>query len=369
MDHQHAAGEHNSSPVITGVRSIPPPPQIKIHDRVGDEKWTWTPCPWNGVPAWAIPDLCNGRSVTEIKWAKPAATGDKVKIVAIVNSAAIVLDYADSKLDFVTRITNSHTLELLPDNFLAVATSGKTQNDGIAIYDMKAYEPGFFQLSSPEPVQNITGFPAVHGLVFDPHSHKLWAAGNDKSPDGNEGPSRSFLKAYAFNDSTAASRQQPVNPNAVHAFNISEPVQLDVEWKGTQFHSWWNGAHDLIPVPNTRTLLITSDLDVHAFDIEASNFRHGKDVASQFLPGFVPVGERIGMDGQKLPRSDIKGISINAAGDYLYVQSKWKDWFADNVRIVEGENQNTYHDVEISQRVYKSRWFEGVAGWSSVTHP
>lgn len=141
--------------------------------------------------------------MTEIKWAKSAATGNEVKIVAIVNYAAIVLDYETKTLDFVTRITNSHTLELLPDTFLAVATSGKTPQNGIEIYDMKGKSPEFFQMGSPEPTQKITGFPAVHGSLFDPHSQKLWAAGNHKSPESNEGPSRPILKSYAFNGCTA----------------------------------------------------------------------------------------------------------------------------------------------------------------------
>jgi len=350
---------------ITGVRSLPP--MIKIHDQDRQEVWSWSP--WEGaikvgageVPLWASTNLCWGRSVTEVKWGLPEALDGKEKIVAIVNYAAIVLDVEHKTLDFVAEIESSHTLALLPGGFLAVATSDKTQNDGIDIYDIVAYSSS--QSSSPKPVQRITGFPAIHGLVFDRHSQKLWAAGNDLSPADNGNPSTPVLKAFAFMGRTVDSAQYPIERGTVRVFSIAQPAQLDIEWGDTQYKSWWNGAHDLIPVPNKRTLLITSDLDVHTFDIETFEFKHGNEVISEIMPGFKPVGERTAKSGQSLPRSDIKAISVDSAGNYLYVQAEWHDWFANQVRIINVQNELRPFDLQVPQQVYKSRWFGAVAGW------
>ncbi|KAM0342909.1 hypothetical protein ACHAPU_009113 [Fusarium lateritium] len=112
-------------------------------------------------------------------------------MVAIVGYAAIVFDTPSPSNDYMPRIRfaicvkDSHTLELLPEDFVAVATTGKTQTDGIHIYDLRTSAPTIDR-PKPPPAQVIEGFPAVHGLLWDEKARKLRAIGNDKSPEGDE---------------------------------------------------------------------------------------------------------------------------------------------------------------------------------------
>jgi hypothetical protein len=363
--------DETSPLIITGIRSIPP--EIRIHGKDYKAIWSWDPWKAKDVPKWAkqyIGDF--GRSVTELKWARSSTGGNKVKIIAIVNCAAIVLDYEEKTLDFIAPVTYSHTLELLPHGYLAIATTGSTQKDGIEIYDTKLYDPGDDVTSMPKPVQIIENFPVIHGLVFDHHSGILWAAGNNEAPDTKQGSSQPVLRAYAMKNIMATSGKHPFDQKPCHDFKVCEPAKLDIEWEGTAFSSWWDGAHDLIPVPaslgDSRILLITTDLDVYVFDTKdvlEPKFQRAEDVVFKYLPGFVPVGERTGANGRSLPRSDIKALSINAAGDYIYVQSMWKNWFANLVRIITDGDPKRKHDIDITQTVYVSRWFAAVPGWSS----
>ena len=78
----------------------------------------------------------DAHSATEVKY---AAKGRK--ITAIIGYAAVVINYTpensdlDKTLAFATCLhgetESAHTLELLPDDVLAVATTGQSQKAGV----------------------------------------------------------------------------------------------------------------------------------------------------------------------------------------------------------------------------------------------
>ena len=330
--------------------------RIEVQDPSGDVQWKWRPS--NIHKTSYLPDgvkscITSGPSVTEVKW---AANG--TKILAVVGNAAIILNYApdnpvlDQHIEFAICVHHTHTLELLPDDFVAVATTGKTPLDGIKIYDLNISKP-MLDEPDPRPVQTIRDFPAVHGLLWDGISKKLWAVGNDKSPAGEEGPSQGLLRGYEFKPDFC--RRNALDVEHVEESFVSDPKKLDVEWPK---YDYWDGPHDLAGIPNTRKMLIATDLDVFGFDVDSQTFLNASEVDG-YLKGFDPVSRP-----SSLPRSDIKCISINGNGEVMYVQSEWEEYFGTDVRIL--ETDGGVKKIPISTSLYKARWFAEVPGWSAA---
>ena len=356
--------------IIYGIRgergyfgSISRPAKIRIVDVESRTQWEWEATNIDkSIPSQIRSCIEDGVSVTEVKWAKGGT-----RIVAIVNNAAIIITHApgddkDKQVEFAVCITSSHTVELLPDGFLAVATTGKSPKDGIEVYDIDQFELKKQLGSSPCALQIITGFPAVHGLLWDEAEEKLWAVGNDVAPDGSEGSSQSLLRAYPFNTNHSKG-WYPIIETGVKSYNISPPQQLDVEWTGSDAR-WWDGPHDLIGVPDERLMLISTDLDAHVFDAESRAFLEEDKVIERFLQGFRPIGERKGTNGTTLPRSDIKSMSLNGKDYLLYVQAIWGGWFGNRISII--GNGSFQRDIAVPEQLYKSRWFAEVPKWPTA---
>lgn len=295
----------------------------------------------------------NSESINEVK---QVANGSKV--VAIIGNAAMVFDVPSASnhytplIRFAICVTYTHTLELLPNDFLAVATSGGAQSDGIEIYDLRTSAPAVDR-PDPPPVQIIQGFPAVHGLLWDEKDRKLWAVGNDKSPVGDE-HSRGVLRGFSF--APSSDRKTVLQASEGDEFIIRPTVRLTAEWGSTT--KWWNGPHDLVGIPHTRKLLITSDLGVVGVDLKSRDYLDGSEV-DKILAGFTPVDERHG-----LPRSDIKCMSLNGQGQVMYVQAAWRSVFSDVVNVIEGGDGVT--KVTTENGVYKARWFMSIPGWPTA---
>jgi hypothetical protein len=94
-------------------------------------------------------------------------------IAAIYANAVVVLHHLpenktmDGKVVFAactnnTVLRRTQSLEILPENELAVATSGQTSEDGFIVFDMSMPLN-----NSPTPIQTITGLRAVHGMIWD----------------------------------------------------------------------------------------------------------------------------------------------------------------------------------------------------------
>lgn len=346
-----------SNRMILGVRgNLLFPSHICVQDASGDVIWKWSPSKVDKIDN--LPDdikssIKNGHSITEVKW---AANG--TKILAVVGNAAIVLNYApnnpelDRHIVFAIHVKDTHTLELLPNDYLAVATTGSSHWDGIEIYDLQTSKPKIDE-PGPRPVQTIRGFPAVHGILWDEKSQKLWAVGNDKSPGGEEGPSQGLLRGYAFNPDFCQSRMTILKEDKVEEYPVSVPTELTTEWGD----NWWDGPHDLAGFPFTRILLITTDLDVFGFDVESRTFLDAPDV-DRLLDGFEPVSRPA-----SLPRSDIKCISVNGNAEVMYVQAIWQRYFGTDVRII---GKDGVVKIPVPTTVYKARWFTGIPGWPAA---
>ncbi|KAL6922721.1 hypothetical protein FSST1_006747 [Fusarium sambucinum] len=327
---------------------------IAIRDRAGNLKWSWylDMAQEKDIPKKVKSCIHSLDSITEIK---RAAGGDKV--VAIVGDAIIVFDMPSSangflpKVRFASCVNSSHTAELLPDDFLALATSGNTQSDGLYIFDLRTSAPTV-DVPDPRPVQIINGFPAVHGLLWDEAATKLWAVGNDRAPEGDK-PSQGLLRGFNF--APNSDRTTVLHPSKEDEFLIGEPTRLTTEWGSNT--KWWNGPHNLVGIPHTRKVLVTTDLSVFGIDLGSRGFLAESEV-DKILAGFEPIGNRHG-----LPRSDIKSLSINGQGQTLYVQANWGEYFSKDVMVIEGNGEVSKVNVG---SVYKARWFTEIPGWPTA---
>lgn len=353
----HGQATSSNTPIITGLFGTPSTDaRIVVHDTAGQAAWTWTFADARNVSdalRRCVHDVCSGGGcdVPEVKWAEG---GDS--IVSVYGFAVLVVNHhpgraSDKQISFGVctdrdDMGNTHSAELLPDGNVAVATTTAAGTGNIKVFDRAVGAED----ARAAPVQQLHGIPAVHAVLWDPRRRVLWAAGNNVSPLA-EG-SRSILNAYAYSQPQPQARGRFQTTTAQTTAVLADAVHLTAEW-GSQT-PWWDGSHAMVPVPGQDKLLVTTDLDVHLYDIEARTVEHGLPVAERYLAGFQPAGARVGVDGVALPRSDIKSLSMLANGDTLYVQAVWNQTYGENVALLANGGLRARM---WNQRLYRSRWF------------
>ncbi|KAJ3493953.1 hypothetical protein NLG97_g4394 [Lecanicillium saksenae] len=342
--------------IITGIRGHNgKPPEIIISDLQGNPRWTWTMNDAQSLPADLLKCM-NWQSATDAKW-----TNEGNIIAAIYGDAALLINHRpnttmDKTLAFgicldAKGMDNAHSLELVGGSKVAIANDNAGYTQSINIYDIQKDI-----IAYPEPSQQINSISAVHALLWDSVSSLLWAAGLDAPAEGSK-PANSILNSYAF-----ANGSFDTKPS--HTLQIA-PAENLVEEYGSGYNQYWAGPHDMIGVPNERKLIITTDVDMHLYDITKATFQHGQAVAEQYFPGFEAVGNRTGNTGKLLTRSDLKSISIHESGYGLYTQPPWQQTFPEHVNVLVGGKKQP--DLYAKQLLYKSRFFGGTPGWPAAT--
>lgn len=348
----NAANADSNAQIITGLFGTPSSQaQIVIHDTNGQSSWTWNADSGKNLSPQlrqCLHDVCQagGCTVPENKWANNGQS-----VVAIYGYAAVVINHhpglaSDKAVTFGVCLNrdgmdNTHTVELLPDGKIAIATTGTSQTGSIKIFNLNGAQGPL-----AAPIQQLDGIPAAHSLLWDAQRSVLWAAGNDISAVAPG--SRSILNAYTY-------RNGAFLPNP-ETHVISNAMHLTTEWGANT--PWWDGSHSMTPIPHQRKLLITTDLDVHVYDMDRKTFEHGNAAVQKYLKGFQPVDARVGPDGVSLPRSDIKTVSILGNGNTLYVQAVWGQTYGTMVNLlVNGQRQQSIWN----QMLYRSRWFTQIA--------
>ncbi|KAI1032495.1 hypothetical protein LB503_012706 [Fusarium chuoi] len=349
-DSQYIFHHQEVSPeIITGQYD---PARISIHDTTGHVSWNWTKVDFvnQNIPKKLNECLQNGGSVTDVKWANHGRS-----VVAVFAYAVVVIDHfpdEPSKDKVITfgmcldqyGLGGTHGIEPLPDGKLAIATTSYEATGNIKIVNTS------LGTSNPYPgfLQELDGIPAVHSLVWDQVTESLWAIGNDLPPQG-KCPSTALLNRYKYRDGSFSRKPSQVEP-------LSPPKQLNEKWED----SWWDGGHDITPVPGQRHLLISTDLDLHIFNLTSASFLHGEEVLKQpFMHGFKPVYSH----ENNLPRADVKSLSLHKSSGTLYVQADWKGYFSTHINHLT-VGAKAPRNISFLQSVYRSRWFSPVAGWS-----
>lgn len=336
----------NNAQIITGLFGSPTSEaQIVIHDTNGRPSWTWNVSSGKNVSPQlrqCLHDACRGGgcAVPEVKWAENGQS-----VLAIYGYGAIIINHHpgradDKQITFGVCLNrdgmeNSHTVELLPDGKVAIATTTSELTGNIKIFNRWGSQP------FSQPTQTLDGIPAVHALLWEPDNNLLWAAGNDRSPLAQG--STSILNSYTYQNGWFQTTPQ--------TRVITPAVHLTSEWGGNT--PWWDGSHAMTPVPNQRKLLISTDLDIHLYDMDEDTFVHGSAVQEAHLRGFQALGARVGIDGANLPRSDIKSVSFLENGHGLYVQAVWNETYGKSVTVLTGGSRRSIWN----QMLYRARWF------------
>lgn len=351
------------APVITGLyANSTADAQIVIHDVNGNPSWTWSVADaktQSNIPADLLSCIQTTTAVPESKWANGGRS-----VISIYNAAAIMINHMpgsdqDKLVTFGVCLnwddmTNTHSLELVPDGKLAIATTTPSLDATIKVFDLAS---GLG--ANSQPVQALNLLPAVHSLVWDDQASLLWGAGSSADPSGSAA-SASALMAYKY--SRGSFQTQPT-----YAYNISTATLLGTEWNNTEYDGWWDGAHDMTGIPGRRQLLISTDMDLHVFDIDSQTFESGATVVTKYLPGFMPVDSRVGSDGESLPRSDVKSLSIDGNNNVLYVQATWQDVTSYQINLL--KDGRIQPEVLYPQQLYRSRWFADTPTWPKARLP
>ena len=337
--------------IVTGLRS---PAQIAIHDHAGAKSWTYTNADFDNaaIPTRLKSCMKSGQSVTDAHWANNGTS-----IVAIYGNAAIIVNHRpdDTSKDKVLtfgmcldnrELGNTHGVSLVPDSKIAIASNSYNDVGNIKIVDISSG-------TNPDPpfVQELDGIRASHNLAWDQEISSLWAVGTDEVPFGTK-PAKALLNRYDYVNgrlSKTPSKSYPIRA----AVNQANPPQ----WPDAA--KWWDGGHDITPVPNQRQFLISTDLDLHLFDIASGTFRHGQDAVEQsYLKGFRPRPTH----ADKNPRGDVKSISLHDKAGALYAQAPWTEYYTYSFNLL--SKQAEYSDKSLSQVFYRTRWFAETSGWA-----
>ncbi len=181
---------------------------------------------WSGVDAPDLPDEVR-RDFHHLDECKPMENGAKI-LVCASNGGCALIERATKKILWRTRVRNAHSLALLPDNRMVVASS--LSGDHLEVFNVSG---------PPQPVFK-TPLHSAHGVVWDEQRQCLWALGFDE------------LRAYTLEQ-----------------WNAEKPA---LKLKGTHTLPDQDG-HDLRPVPSTNELLITTEHSVLLFDRDQGTFK------------------------------------------------------------------------------------------------
>lgn len=349
--------------IVTGVYGHPP--LLKIHDRAGEVSWSFRR---EDVDQDLPPGLrrclnSNANDATDVKWMR-----NGTNVAAIYSALALVVNHTPDDPVNNKKITwaicrdneflwNAHTLEPLPNDLIAVGTTGQRPWDGILVYNASTANP---LVDDPPILQNITGLRAIHAMIWDEQKQMLWACGTDAAADGSDPvPAYGTIQGYPWDASTGLLRF-----DEQYIYKLPEAYTIETEWgKG---YSWWAGPHDLVPVPNERKFLMSNDRGLFAFDIEKGEFyAEYEAVTDEYMRGFeVTTNDRHGYnhDGQyeELPQSDLKGFSLAPDGSFLYVQSLWTKFRSFHLSVVWN---GIRHKINLGDEIYRARWYGNIDGW------
>lgn len=226
--------------------------------------WTWKAAQCEQLPAalrrtFATTDDC-----------KPVDGGRRILISSSSGGCAVV-ERPSGKATWYARAPNAHSIELLPENRIVVASSINAQGNKLVLFDLA------------RPDQPIWDTPLVsaHGVVWDESRQLLWALGQTE------------LRGYALRDWTS---DQP-------SLSLTDSYPLPT-----------GDGHDLQPVPKSDDLIVTTGRGVYLFDRQSRRFRPHPE-----------LGDR--------PR--VKSVNVHpVTGQMVLIEASQKAWWNDTVELL-----------------------------------
>jgi hypothetical protein len=220
---------------------------------------------------------------------KPVA-GNRILITASSDGAALV-DRSTGRTEWWGQCGNAHSAELLPGGRIVLACSTHTNGNRLALFD----------IGEPERELYSTELYSGHGVVWDAARERLWALG------GHD------LRAYALRDWTSATP----GLDRVSRYPLPDP-----------------GGHDLMAVPGSSELVVSTHHAVWRFDRATGAFAVDRDLRA---------------------REQVKGVSVHPrTGRVAYVQAEPPNWWSSRIEFLRPD-QTVRLD---GQRLYKVRWVQ-----------
>jgi hypothetical protein len=200
---------------------------------------------------------------------KPVDGGRRILISSSGGAVALV-DRESRRAPFFARVTNAHSVEMLPGGRIAAAASVSTAGTGnrLVMFDATTGK----ELASDE-------LRSAHGVLWDDARGVLWALGGDA------------LRAYRIGEADGRASLE-------RTFEIALPDR---------------GGHDLAPIPGTSRLFVSTERRCFYFDRDRR----------QLLPHDV-LGDR----------ENIKSYSVHPrTGRIVYIQAEGANWWAEHLHF------------------------------------
>ncbi|MCZ1005468.1 hypothetical protein O1L68_00320 [Streptomyces lydicus] len=272
-------------------------------------------------------------------------------IAALVGKFAGLVDHASQQVVFKTPpcLLGEHAIELIPGPYLVLACSLEGHTTGLRVFDACGAR------SERDPVQE-TDLPSAHALRWDEHTRSLWAIGTNRFPHVKDDIPLSAVHGVLARYPYIGKPCQPLGDPVIYPLRDSPKVP---GWPG-----WRDGPHDLVPIPQTRTFLLSTDTDVFEFDIDKADPGYPPEQnftpASQgALAGFRPRRKGDGL-------SKIKAMSVAADNSILIAQADAGDYSTYLVSYSPGSRIRS--DLQLPHETYRARWFEETEGWPSAPY-
>ena len=200
---------------------------------------------------------------------KPVDGGRRILISSSGGGVALV-DRETRRASFSARVTNAHSVEMLPGGRIAAAASVSTAGTGdrLVIFDAASGK----EIAS-DPLRS------GHGVVWDEARSVLWALGGD------------VLRAYTLGPAG--------RPTALkQTFELALPDR---------------GGHDLVAIPGTPQLFLSTLRRCFSFDRERRQLSPHASLAD---------------------RANIKSYNVHPrTGRIVYVQAERPNWWAEHLHF------------------------------------
>jgi hypothetical protein len=225
--------------------------------------WSWRATEDSGIPVelhalFRTTDDC-----------KPVDGGRRILISSSGGAVALV-DRATRRASFSARVTNAHSIEMLPGGRIAAAASVSTAGTGdrLLIFDVATGK----ELASD-------ALRSAHGVVWDDARGVLWALGGD------------VLRAYNVSGAGGTTRLERTHETPLPS----------------------EGGHDLVAIPGSSQLFLSTVRRCFAFDRERRQ-----------LSAHDVLGDH----------ANIKSYNVHPrTGRVVYVQAESPNWWAERLQF------------------------------------
>jgi len=219
---------------------------------------------WQWQPKFSseLPKLFREKYLQTLDECKPI-NGGKDILIASSKGAVALVNVATNKATFYAGAPNAHSIELLPNNKVAVALSTADNGNAIRIYD----------LDKPDQILCSEYSYSAHGVIWDSVRQVLYALNYDE------------LTVYQISN-LATSKP---SLQKIETYKIPDRSGHDLQW-----------------MPDKQNLIFTTEFGVFTFNLNTKAFAPFKD-----------------LEGKK----DVKCVSFHpSTGQLMYIKSEESWW-------------------------------------------